>query len=186
MSLAMKHKSNDSGLDPKAHSNPHLGYIESRWEIVAAVAWKEYLAHRNKALLFTASTDPGGEMDCIYLPLDLLEGHPLMKEYSNLVRCYDPTKQIVALFLTPPGRVSAYRGWLIQSGLRLQKRTRELGTCSTRTKPVAEALRRDDRAGLPQLLAAHVGLHRRYLADRLEFIVWQIDRLFDERLGARS
>jgi hypothetical protein len=48
----------------------------------------------------------------MYLPLDLIEGHPLRKEYSSLLRKYDPAKQIVALFLTPPGRVSAYRGGL--------------------------------------------------------------------------
>jgi hypothetical protein len=32
----------------------------------------------------------------MYLPLDLIECHPLMKEYSNMLRSYDPTKQIVA------------------------------------------------------------------------------------------
>ena len=36
-----------------------------------------------------------------------------MKEYANLVEGHDPTKQIEELFLTPPGRVSAYRGGLI-------------------------------------------------------------------------
>jgi hypothetical protein len=34
---------------------------------------------------------------------------------------------------------------------------------------------------LLQLLAAHVPAHQRRLADRLEFLVWQIDRLLDER-----
>jgi hypothetical protein len=33
---------------------------------------------------------------------------------------------------------------------------------------------------LPQLLAAYVPPYRRYLADRLEYLVWQLDRLFDE------
>ena len=35
------------------------------------------------------------------MPLDSFGGHPLLKEYSNLIESYDPTKQIVALFLTP-------------------------------------------------------------------------------------
>ncbi len=39
---------------------------------------------------------------------------------------------------------------------------------------------------LPQLPAAHVPPHRRRLADRLEFLVWQIDRLWDERGGPGS
>jgi hypothetical protein len=34
---------------------------------------------------------------------------------------------------------------------------------------------------IPHLLAAHVPPHQRRLADRLEFFVWQIDRLFDAR-----
>jgi hypothetical protein len=35
-----------------------------------------------------------------------------MKEYSNLVKGYDPEKQIIAVFLTPPDSVSAYCGGL--------------------------------------------------------------------------
>jgi hypothetical protein len=34
---------------------------------------------------------------------------------------------------------------------------------------------------LPQLLAAHVPPHQRRLAQRLAFLVWQIDCLWDER-----
>jgi len=111
----MEHKIDDSGLhtfDRDTARNLHLGYIERRWEIVAAVAWREYVAHGRGGPLFTTSADPGGEWDCIYLPLDLIEGDPLVKEYSNLLRSYDPTKQIIALFLTAPDCVNAYCGGL--------------------------------------------------------------------------
>ena len=111
----MKHRSGDLGrpaFDSEIASNLHLDCIERHWEIVAALAWKGYLAHRRGALLCTRSADPGGEWECLYLPLDSIEGHPLMQEYSKLLRSYDPTKQIVAVFLTPPVHVSAYCGGL--------------------------------------------------------------------------
>ena len=64
----MNHQSNDSersAFNTEAANNLHLGYIESRWEEVAAIAWKEYLAHRRRALLFTPSAEIGGEFDSI-------------------------------------------------------------------------------------------------------------------------
>jgi hypothetical protein len=69
-------------------------------------------SHGRGALLFTPSAEIGGEFDSIYMPLASFGGHPLLKEYSNLIESYDPTKQIVALFLTPPSCVSAYCGGL--------------------------------------------------------------------------
>jgi hypothetical protein len=39
---------------------------------------------------------------------------------------------------------------------------------------------------LPQLLAAHVPPHQRRLAERLEFLVRQIGRLWDAREGQES
>jgi hypothetical protein len=109
----MNHKSNGAGhhtFDPKALSDLHLGYIEMRWEVVAAVAWKGYLHRGRGALLFTSITDPPSKWDCIYLPLEVIEGDPLVQGQSKLVRYYDPTRQIVALFLTPPDWVNGYCG----------------------------------------------------------------------------
>jgi hypothetical protein len=99
-------------FDRETAKNLHLDYIARRWKIIAAVVWKEYLAGGRGAVLFTPSTDFGGEWDYIYLPLETLEGHPLMKEYANMLRSYDPTRQVVALFLTPPDCVSGYCGGL--------------------------------------------------------------------------
>jgi hypothetical protein len=53
----MNHKSNGAGhhtFDAKALSDLHLGYIERRWEVVAAVSWKGYLHRGRGALLFTS------------------------------------------------------------------------------------------------------------------------------------
>jgi hypothetical protein len=111
----MKKKSNDADrktFNRDAASELHLGYIDHRWEAVAALAWKEYMAHGRGALVFTSSAKSGGEWDAIFLPLDSIADHPLMKEYANLTRSYDPMKQIVAIFLTPPAYVSAYVGGL--------------------------------------------------------------------------
>jgi hypothetical protein len=88
----------------------HLEYLERRWIIVAARAWREYLTNGRGALLFTPSAERAGDWDYVYLPLDLIEGEPLMTEYSTLLTSYDPTKQMVAMFLTPPSLVSAYCG----------------------------------------------------------------------------
>ena len=111
----MKNTNNDADRQTFNHEGArgfHLGYIDRCWEAIAAVAWKEYMAHGRGALLFTASAESGGEWDGIYLPIDLVVGHPLMKEYAEMTRSYDPMKQIVAIFLTPPDYVSAYVGGL--------------------------------------------------------------------------
>jgi hypothetical protein len=81
--------------------------IKRRWEIVAGLAWKGYVAHGRGALLFRSSADGGAD-----LPLDFVKGHPIMRECAHFLRRYDPTEQIVALFLTPPDRLNTYCGGL--------------------------------------------------------------------------
>ena len=118
---------NRQTFDREATSGLHLGYIDRRWEAVAGVAWKEYVAHGRGALLFTPSADSGAEWDCIYVPLDLIAGHSLMKEYAEMISSYDPTKQIVAMFLTPPAHVSAYVGGLTPERIAPPEAYRKFG-----------------------------------------------------------
>ena len=61
----MKHKNTEPSPDT-ADSNPHLDYLERRWEVIAAVTWKEYVAP-------WASAVPDGEYDCICLPLNPIQ-----------------------------------------------------------------------------------------------------------------
>jgi hypothetical protein len=84
----MKHRNNNPSrqtFDPETANRLHLDYIETRWEIAAALAWKGYIAHGRGALLFTRSPDPGGEWDCTYVPLKSIEGDPMMTEYAHLL-----------------------------------------------------------------------------------------------------
>jgi hypothetical protein len=109
--LKKNEESEPNSLDREAKRS-HLNYIERRWDMLAAIAWKEYRASGRGALLFTQTGEPGEEWDCIYLPLEAFEDAPLVKEYCDFVKQYDPTKQLVAIFLIPPDTVSAYSGGL--------------------------------------------------------------------------
>jgi hypothetical protein len=89
----------------------HLGHIDRRWEAVAAAAWKGYMAQGRWALLLTTSAESGGEWVCIYMSLGCIEDLP-MREELDMIKSYDPKEEVVALFLTPPANISAYRGGL--------------------------------------------------------------------------
>jgi hypothetical protein len=110
----MNHESSDSkrrAFKTEAAKNLQLGYIESQWELVAATAWKEYLEHDRGALCLTPSAELDVDFDAIYMPLDSFDGSSLYSELIEKIENYDPTTQIVALFLTPGG-YTAYCGWL--------------------------------------------------------------------------
>jgi hypothetical protein len=97
-------------FDTDIASNLQLAYIEERWEILAAVAWKEYLKQDQGALLMQPAGD--GEWDLVYGPAGMFQSDPVMKKYARMIKDYDPKTQIVAIFLTPPDGVNAYLGSL--------------------------------------------------------------------------
>jgi hypothetical protein len=92
-------------------STVHLAHLEKHWEIIAAISWKEFSATGRGALVFHMNLE-SNDWDCVYLSLRLLEGHPLMEGYVDLVRKYVPTKDVVAIFLVPPATAHAYCGSL--------------------------------------------------------------------------
>jgi hypothetical protein len=102
--------------------------IERCWDIVASIAWKEYTTYGRGALLFTQSVESGDDWDCVYLPMVEFEGVPLMREYCDLMKEYDPTEQLVAVFLTAPDCVSAYCGSLTPNVSRLRRPSKDLDT----------------------------------------------------------
>jgi len=89
----------------------HLKYIDDRWELIAAISWKEYLAHGRGALLFQVEPQSEGEWDCTYIPLREIQINPLMSNEARLVREYDPETQVVSIFLVPPSSIPTGAAW---------------------------------------------------------------------------
>ena len=88
-------------------------YIAKYWEVLAACAWREYLACGRGALL-VCPTSPGE--DAIYLPLEKLASNPLVQELARFDNEYDPRQEVVVIFLRPPQSVSAYKGGIPEGG----------------------------------------------------------------------
>lgn len=88
-------------------------YINKYWDVLAACAWKEYRVHGRGALLCQIE-EPGEE--AVYLPLEMLTTHPLLKECARMSKKYDPREEVVLIFLRPPASVSAYKGGLSERG----------------------------------------------------------------------
>lgn len=95
-------------------SDFHLAYLNKNWEILAAISWKEFTAQGRGALITEPETGcaSDADWDCMYMPLEILRLQLHLEDYIDLVRLYTPTMDLVAIFLTPPDRVSAYRGTL--------------------------------------------------------------------------
>lgn len=106
-------------------SRLHLTYVDERWEILAAIAWKEFVAHERGALLLQQEGE--GEWDATYLPIEVFETSPAMKEYRALVESYDPKRQVVLILLTPPEHLSAYVGGLTPERLGPPEAYQKLG-----------------------------------------------------------
>ncbi len=82
-------------------------YLEKYWDLVAAIAWKEFKAHGRGALLVQNIEQP--HEDVVFIPLTMLTANPLVHDFAAYVRAYDPRREIVAVFLRR-GLVSAYKG----------------------------------------------------------------------------
>ena len=50
-------------------SDVHLKYINDHWELIAAISWKEYLAHGRGALIFQVEPKSDGDWNCVHTPL---------------------------------------------------------------------------------------------------------------------
>jgi hypothetical protein len=87
--------------------NQDQNYITRNWEALAGCAWKEYREHGRGALLVGGFNEPG---DFIFLPLEVMVSHPLLKDFARFAEEYDPTREVVVIFLRPPHSVRAYRG----------------------------------------------------------------------------
>ena len=88
-------------------------YISDHWEILAACAWREYQAHGRGALLAGGFNEPG---DFIFLPLEVMVAHPLLKGFARFAEEYDPSREIVLIFLQQPPKVTAYKGGIPERG----------------------------------------------------------------------
>jgi hypothetical protein len=93
--------------------NQNHSYISENWEALGACAWKEHLAHGRGALLIGGFDEPD---DFIYLPLEVLVAHPLLKDYARFAEDYDPSREVVVIFLQQPPSVSAYKGGIPERG----------------------------------------------------------------------
>ena len=89
-------------------------YIAKYWPVLAASAWRDYRTHGRGAMLILGRDAPTEET--YYVPLKMLSGDPLMAPFARFVKEYDPSTEIVAVFLEPPCRVSAYRGGIPERG----------------------------------------------------------------------
>jgi hypothetical protein len=81
-------------------------FIDRYWEVLGACAWKEYRAHGRGALVLGAFSEPD---DAIYCPAEELQGHPLLTNFARFVDEYDPTEEVVVIFLWRPDEISAHR-----------------------------------------------------------------------------
>ena len=88
-------------------------YIAQFWEVIAACVWQEYQTHGRGALLVGAFAEPD---DPIYLPLEIIQGHPLTKELAMFVEEYDPNNEVVVIFLRRPDSVNAFKGAIPERG----------------------------------------------------------------------
>ena len=97
-------------FDPQVAKGIHLAYIAERWELLAAIAWKEYIAHGRGALIL--EPDEERDWDATYMPLQECDSNTVTKELADMVRLYDPNSQIVAVFISPPQYTNGYLGGL--------------------------------------------------------------------------
>ena len=94
-------------MNPQANDLDQA-YLEQYWDMIAAIAWKEFKVHGRGAVLVENAGQP--KEQSIYLPLKMLAGNPLGHEYAALVREYDPRREVVVIFMRPPCSVSVYNG----------------------------------------------------------------------------
>jgi hypothetical protein len=107
-------------------TNSQLNYIEKYWEEIAAFAWARYWFKGRGVLVFEprplgsfplskeeslplSEEDPGYWV-CRYEPWENMEDNPMEPIFSDIFCSYDPEKQIIAVFLTPPNQVHTYCG----------------------------------------------------------------------------
>ena len=84
-------------------------YLSKYWDILAAIAWKEYTIHGRGAVLVQNADQP--DEDAIYITVDMLGG-PITGEYAHMAAGYEPREEIVVILMRPPSPVTAYRGCL--------------------------------------------------------------------------
>jgi hypothetical protein len=87
--------------------------VAKYWELLAACAWKEYQVHGRGALLVGGFNEPG---DFIFLPLEVMVAHPLLKDFAQFAKKYDPSREVAVIFLRQPPTVSAYKGGIPERG----------------------------------------------------------------------
>ncbi len=86
----------------------HRQYLQEYWDVVAAIAWREFNVHGRGALVVQDFEQP--DEDAAFVPLAMLNDSPLGDDYAAFVREYDPQREVVVIFLRPPCLVSAYKG----------------------------------------------------------------------------
>jgi hypothetical protein len=94
------------------HQQNH-NYVAKYWEVLAACAWKEYQLNGRGAFLVGGFDEPD---DFIYLPLEVLTTYPLLGDFARLAEEYDPSREVVVIFLQHPPSVSAYKGGIPERG----------------------------------------------------------------------
>ena len=88
-------------------TTPDQAYLEKYWEMIAAIAWKEFTVHGRGAVL----VQNVGQRDeeAIFLTTQMLAS-PLTAQYALMAAEYDPEREIVVIFMRPASSVSAYKG----------------------------------------------------------------------------
>jgi hypothetical protein len=81
-------------------------YIEQYWDVIAAVAWTEFMAHGRGALVVENTWE--AKDDSMFIPLEMMD-NPLMREYADYVRTYDPRQEVVLIFLKESSWISVYK-----------------------------------------------------------------------------
>jgi hypothetical protein len=82
-------------------------YLTKNWDVLAALAWREYTVHGRGAVL----VQNVGQRDehCVYLPVKLLD-RPLVTQYALPAAKYNPRQEIVVILMRQASTIRVYKG----------------------------------------------------------------------------
>jgi hypothetical protein len=101
------------GIDQNTQNH---NYIDKYWEVLAFVAWNDFHTQGRGAVIVFGSLEGPRPGDDVYMPLEVMKANPLLSDLARLAEEYDPDREVVVIFLRPPGSVTAYRGGLSERG----------------------------------------------------------------------
>jgi hypothetical protein len=117
-------------FDATAVRDGQLAYVQENWEILAAIAWKQYLEEGRSALVMYPEGPTGWFGICV--TLQKFQVKPDLSEYADRIRLYDPGTQIVTIFYTPRNYIGAYIRHTPRGQLRPPDAFRKIGSLLVR------------------------------------------------------